>query len=65
MAPLTVLQIFTEYVRRKYDELPVASPRIQMLNAIPATLPPEAQLAMDARISLDEPKQAIKRGKKK
>jgi hypothetical protein len=48
MAPLTVLEIFTEYVRRKYDELPVASSRIQMLNAIPATLPPEAQLAMDA-----------------
>jgi hypothetical protein len=64
MAPLTVLQIFTEYVRRKYDELLVASSRIQILNAIPATLTPEAQLAMDAPISLDEPKQAIKRGKK-
>jgi hypothetical protein len=63
-APLKVLQIFTDHFHRKYYAIPVANTSIQeMIKAIPTTIPPEAHPTMDAPISIDEIKHAIRRGK--
>jgi hypothetical protein len=64
MAPVKILKTFTTYLPKKYDVIPVNSERIKVtLCNITTKLPPEAHIALDAPITMDELQHAIQKGK--
>ena len=61
---VNILRTFTESLRAKYENIPVDDDSIRILMTnINKTQPPEANLALDAPITIDVLQLAVKKGK--
>ena len=61
---MNILRTFTSFVRKKYDNIPVHQESIRALTRnLHNKLPPEANLALDAAITMDELQRAVQKRK--
>jgi len=63
-SPADILQVFTDYMRRKYDHIKVNEERMRhMMNCGLKTIPSAANTALEESITMVELVQAVKQGK--
>jgi hypothetical protein len=63
-APLKIIQVFADHFRKKFEPIRIREESFRKLvESIPKTIPTESHYVMDAPITIDELKQAVRNGK--